>query len=306
MGAKMKPQAFMAAAFAYGTLGCAPSSPELCASVASPLTLCPAGAITRGIDVSVYQGTVDWTAVATSGVAFAFARVSDGIAFPDTQFAVNWTRIRAAGLSRGAYQFFRASEDPVAQANLVLSALSEGDGLSPADLPVVMDVETSDGQSSDEVRTHMAVWLEAVAAGTGRRPIVYTNVATAAAIGTGFSGYPLWVASWQATCPSLPAGWSSWAIWQYASTGAVAGIEGDVDLDELDGTLDDLPALGLGAHLDEGGSGDAGSTTMNVADGGEPPEDGAVPSPRSVDADAGAAMGGSTNGTSQGRGTCAP
>src|SRR6185503_3386128 len=78
--------------------------------------ICPAGETLKGIDVSYYQGTIDWPKVAASGMSFAVARVSYGSGFVDPKFEKNWAGIKAAGLVRGTYQFFVPDQDPVAQA----------------------------------------------------------------------------------------------------------------------------------------------------------------------------------------------
>src|SRR5277367_3179126 len=68
---------------------------------AQEATVCAAGAVVTGVDVSVYQGTVDWASVKAAGNAFAIARISDGT-YLDTEFDTNWTGIKNAGLVRGA------------------------------------------------------------------------------------------------------------------------------------------------------------------------------------------------------------
>ena len=93
---------------------------------------CPLGPTVSGIDVSEFQGAVNWGAVKASGQAFAIARVSDGTGHIDATFAPNWAGIRAAGMIRGAYQFFEPSEDAVAQANVVIARVGR---LGPGDLP---------------------------------------------------------------------------------------------------------------------------------------------------------------------------
>ena len=84
-------------------------------------SVCPAGQTTYGIDVSYYQGNIDWAAVAGAGVEFAIIRVSDGIGFHDPKFAQNWAGAKANGIIRGAYQFFRSDDDPIAQADLLIN-----------------------------------------------------------------------------------------------------------------------------------------------------------------------------------------
>lgn len=134
-----------------------------------------------GIDVSKYQGVVNWPAVQKAGVGFAFIRVSDGLDSPDEHFAENWTGARAAGLLRGAYQYFRPSEDAVAQAVLFLQAVQR---LRPGDLPPVLDVETLDDLLAKEVLSQIQKWLSYIAKRTGRTPILYTNSSTWTALGT--------------------------------------------------------------------------------------------------------------------------
>jgi lysozyme len=295
--------AIAAALFAAaGGAGCSsgPSThDESCSQNTSGLKTCPASAVVQGIDVSVYQGTIRWGSVRAAGVAFGVARISDGITAIDSQFAANWKSMKAAGIVRGSYQYFRASEDPIAQANLALSSLNGAGGLLADDLPVVVDIETADNQAYARVRAQMTIWLGTIARATGRAPIIYTNPATSPVIGSGFADYPLWVANWYASCPTMPDGWSMWSLWQYASTGVVAGISARVDLDEFDGTLGDLLSFaGAGADAASaaaGDSADAGtdrdgraaiSETRSDADSNLP-ETGSAETP-----DAGAAMGG--------------
>src|SRR5262245_38740109 len=103
-----------------------------------PPAACGGGRYLAGIDVSSYQGEVDWKQVKRAGIVFAFARVSDGLEVVDARFRENFTAMRRARVRRGAYQYFRASADPKAQADLFLKALR---GMGPLDLPPVLDVE---------------------------------------------------------------------------------------------------------------------------------------------------------------------
>jgi len=225
-------------------LGCAVEAPsrETTASDSSALTVCASGVTVPGIDVSKWDGTVQWPAVAASGQRFGIARVSDGTTYPDATFASHWSAIKGAGLVRGAYQFFRPEEDPVAQANLVLSALAS-DPIGPGDLPVILDIETVDGVSSTALRAHVQTWLDRIEQGTGKRPIVYTAAFMSSALGTGFGTYPLWVANYGVTCPLLPAGWDHWLMWQYGGSTSVPGISSNVDLNVFNGSLADLDAF---------------------------------------------------------------
>ncbi len=88
---------------------------------AQEASVCAAGTTVKGVDVSVYQGTVNWPDVKAAGNDFAIARISDG-SYLDTDFTKNWAGIKSAGMVRGAYQFFEPGEDPVTQANIVIGA----------------------------------------------------------------------------------------------------------------------------------------------------------------------------------------
>jgi lysozyme len=256
---------------------------RVCAQTASGLRICPGGSVVHGIDVSTYQGTIAWSDVKAAGIAFAFARISDGTTAPDAQFTGNWTGMKIAGVLRGPYQYFRASEDPLTQASLVVSSLNAAGGLLAGDLPVVMDMETSDDQSNAKVQAQMTIWLEAVAAATGRPPMIYTNSATSSVIGSGFANYALWVANWDEGCPTMPNGWATWRFWQYSSAGSVSGVSGGVDLDEFDGVLGDLMAFAGSARADaagfDGANGDGADRADSVPEAGLDAEEGEASRP---------------------------
>ncbi len=225
--------------------GCAvPSSKSEVSDQA--LSICPASATVAGVDTSSWQGPIDWNAVKQSGRAFAIARVSDGLAWPDTRFAADWPAIEQAGLVRGAYQYFRASQDPIAQADYLVAQVGT---LGASDLPAALDIETTDGQPASVVIARMQAWLARVAARTGKQPMIYTAAFMSSVIGDSFGGYPLWVANYDVSCPRLPSGWSGWRIWQSGDSGRVPGISGSVDVDVFDGTLEQLQAFAAGGGV---------------------------------------------------------
>ena len=214
------------------------------------LTVCPAGSTVEGIDVSYYQGQVDWNAVAGAGVQFGIARVSDSTAFVDPTFATNWNGMKQAGLVRGVYQFWRPSQDPIAQAELLLDGVAAAGGFESGDLPPVVDVETLEGYSASYVVQQLEVWIDHVEAATGRKPMIYTSAYIWSLLGspTQFSEYPLWAAHWDTNCPYIPNQWSDWAMWQYSETGTVAGIGAAVDRNLFNGDLAALHAFASGGN----------------------------------------------------------
>jgi len=209
----------------------------------SELKTCAGPTTLRGIDVSYYQGNVDWAKVKAAGQSFAFARVSDGIDHPDTKFAQNWPAMKKAGVVRGLYQFFRPAKDVTAQVDLLISKLDAAGGLSPGDLPPVLDLESDGGLPAATVVARAKSWLTQIENKYGVKPIVYTAAFMSNVIGTNFTGYTLWVANYKTTCPTMPSGWTDWQFWQDSDTGKVDGVTGAVDTNFFNGGLADLQAL---------------------------------------------------------------
>ncbi|HZS37153.1 MAG TPA: GH25 family lysozyme [Polyangia bacterium] len=212
----------------------------LCGATAFADDDCGAPKRLRGIDVSTYQGEIDWTRVKKAGVAFAFARVSDGVDTVDDRFAANFAAMRRAGVRRGAYQFFRAGADARAQADLAISTVKR---LGGADLPLVADVETDDGEKLEVLAARLTAWLRRVERRTGARPIIYTSPSMGRKLDAKFGAWRLWIAHYEVECPTLPDAWKRWHFWQHSSTGKVDGIAGRVDLDLFAGTLTQLRRL---------------------------------------------------------------
>ena len=182
----------------------------------------------RGIDVSDYQPNVNWRTVADSGMAFAVVKATEGRTFVAETFASNWQAIKATGMVRGAYHFFRPKTDPKEQADNFLRTVK----LEPGDLPAVFDIETLDGVPVTEIREKMIIWLDIVEKATGMLPIIYTYPGFWQQLGTnGFTKHPLWIAHYTtAPAPIIPGGWKSWVFWQYTDNGPVNGIAGGVDV----------------------------------------------------------------------------
>jgi lysozyme len=199
-----------------------------------------ASATPEGIDVSSFQGSsIAWHSVAASGISFAYIRAGDGEGSPnsaDGDFGLNWRGAVAAGVTPGAYLFFEPSEDPVAQADLLISQLHSV-GFTHGDLMPAIDVETTDGEPQAVVVANLRVMVDTVSAAIGSLPAIYAapswwngNVDSSA-----FTLDPLWVANWGVSSPSVPAGnWggTGWQVWQFSDAGSVPGIPGRVDLDE--------------------------------------------------------------------------
>lgn len=233
-------------------------------SARDAMTICPADKTKTvlGIDVSYYQGDIDWNAVKDFGVKFAITRKSDGT-FLDTKFQKNWDGIKSAGLIRGVYQYFEPDGDVTTQANIVIDAVGK---LGNGDLPAMLDVEAAGNLTSAAYTAKIQKWLDLVEAGTGKLPMIYTgkyfwqdNVASSAFNDSALAhaGYPNAcypttghppLGCWMNSCPNLADQFDSWEFWQYTSKGSVAGIAGNVDMDIFNGDMAALQLLAGGGY----------------------------------------------------------
>ena len=211
------------------------------------LAVCELGATVRGIDVSYFQESISWKQVRRSGVQFAFIRVSDGTTVTDPKFAYNWTAAKRVGVLRGAYQYFRPQESPIAQADLLIAALRR----DPGELPPVIDVETDGGKSPVQLAARVAIWVERVRTQLRVEPIIYTgpDFWRDRAGGADQTQQPLWIAHYTAGCPTVPPRWTRWTFWQHTDRGAVPGIDGPVDLNVFAGDYLELEAFARRSRL---------------------------------------------------------
>jgi len=188
----------------------------------------------HGIDVSHYQGTINWKQVAQDKVSFAYIKATGGETYTDPDFFHNWHHVRTTDIRRGAYHFFFAADDPVDQAKHFLSKISD---LREHDLPPALDLEVSDHMPAEIVAERALVWLKEVEKSTKRIPVLYTNSSFGSQIVTNpaFSRYPLWIADYSTSIQKIPAPWehSEWTMWQHSQSGTVKGINGHVDLNRF-------------------------------------------------------------------------
>jgi GH25 family lysozyme M1 (1,4-beta-N-acetylmuramidase) len=206
----------------------------------------PAVAATRvpGIDVSKYQGRIDWRAVASTPVRFAIIRATMGNRYRDQRYARNLSGATRNGLVVGAYHYAKPSAapwDPRAEADHFLRVARVAAG----DLVPVLDIEEAGGLGPRQLRRWARAWLDRVRSRTGVRPMIYSGShfwhgAMRNTSWFGELGHPLWVAHWYVRAPEVPG--HRWAgrgftVWQWSATGKVAGIRGDVDRDWVKGRL---------------------------------------------------------------------
>jgi GH25 family lysozyme M1 (1,4-beta-N-acetylmuramidase) len=212
------------------------------------------GAGVQGIDVSHWQGAINWTSVRGAGIQFAWIKATEGTSFKDSRFGANYTAAYHAGVIRGAYHFARPNvSNGATQANFFASngGAWSRDNLT---LPGVLDIEHNPsgamcyGLSTTQMRTWINDFYNTYKARTSRDIVIYTtaswwNTCTGRWAGMSTKA-PLWVAHWTSNhSPTIPAGFPTWTVWQYTSTGRVAGVSGNVDRNKFNGTRARLLAL---------------------------------------------------------------
>jgi lysozyme len=201
----------------------------------------------RGIDVSRWQGAIDWPTVRSVGnITFACTKATEGLHYVDPTFATNWAGMHAAGIVRCAYHYANVSESPSAQAEHFVSTVSALGYRNSRTLQFMLDLE-----DTKSVRSPSAIWewvqefMGNVEKLTGRPGIIYVgyyfwvgNVGNP----TNNLNAPLWLPWYTHPLPkAVPAAWpSGWTFWQYDDNGAaypgapagkVPGVQGNVDVD---------------------------------------------------------------------------
>lgn len=211
----------------------------------------------EGIDVSSWQGKIDWAKVKGSGVSFAFIKATEGVGYTNPRFKSDWSEAKLHGVIRGAYHFFDPGVSPADQARKFISTVG---ALEPGDLPPALDLEGDKWNATNpNARIQMILsWLRAVEVGLGLQPIIYTSFAFAKDIlktGTSreVSHYRLWIAHYtSAAQPLIPPPWSHWDFWQHTNHGRTPGVTGNVDHDRFFGSHSDLLLFTKPERLDVG------------------------------------------------------
>jgi lysozyme len=219
------------------------------------------GSYLEGIDVSHYQKTINWPAVAAAGKKFAVIQATVGSTYLDPTYVANRDGARSVSLPITAYHYAAPLSNPgdaVAQADWFV----QNAALRPGDLVPALDLEKNGGLSTSALQAWVSDWLTEVTSRLGVRPMIYTSPdfwKNSMGDTTEFAdaGYNvLWVAHWNTLSPRTPANnWegAGWTIWQYTDCGSVAGISGCVDLDRYNGI--DLTRLTIGSIQNPNGGG---------------------------------------------------
>lgn len=182
----------------------------------------------RGIDISEFQGEIDFEEVRRSGIEAVYIRVGAG-EYTDEYFAENYERAKAAGLKIGFYHYVtaRSVDEGRRQARFFVSLAA---GREP-DMRLAMDFEYFGSLSVSQINAISEAYLDELTALTRREAVIYSDLSNARNI---FSRalaekYPLWAAQYGADEPSANGKWREWVGFQYTDEGRVGGIYGNVD-----------------------------------------------------------------------------
>lgn len=208
----------------------------------------PAQGGVEGIDVASFQhsgGPINWPQVLSAGFSFVYIKATEGTYYHNPYYAGDFAGSTAAGLLAGAYAFATPDTASGAQeADYLLNAIDYSN--NGRTLPPMVDLEWDPYNSSEPCYGlsvgAMVSWIQSFVSEVQSRTSRYTLIYTAASWwqqctgGTSqFSADPLSVASYGSPTPTLPSGWSTYVIWQFTSTGSVAGISGQTDEDQFNG-----------------------------------------------------------------------
>lgn len=197
-----------------------------------------------GIDVSHFQGKINWEEIKANNISFAYTKATEGNYYVDPKFKANWAEMTAAKMAKGAYHFYTTKEDGNTQAMHYINTVIDIDS---GDLPPVLDLEQG-GLNTDisveEFQKEVMVWLTTVEQKLGVKPIIYTNnpFANKYLLQPEFATYKLWIAEYGVKEARVPKTWKNkgWSIWQRTESGNIEGEIGNVDHDLTSVSLQSL------------------------------------------------------------------
>ncbi len=206
-----------------------------------------------GIDVSTYQGTINWTQVKAAGYTFSWAKATEGLTVKDGQYLNNASNGVSAGMYMGAYHFAHpdvnsTNAGAISEANYFLSVA--GPYIKTCQLPPALDLEVSNSLTSAQLTSWVQAWMTTVKNATGITPILYTDGSIANSLGSSMASFcNLWIADPDGSATVAPSAtycgvwFPNWSFKQYSWTGTIPGISGNVDVDSYNGTLTSLKQL---------------------------------------------------------------
>ena len=204
----------------------------------------PEGYTIYGIDVSRYQGTINWNRLRNAmidrlPIRFIIIKSTEGDSHVDMKFRDNFYNAKESGFIRGAYHFWSNNSSARRQAYFFLAMVH----LEPGDLPPVLDVEHKPKNiSTEEFQQNILTWLHIVEDRYHVKPIIYTyyKFKDQYLSDSRFDDYPYWIAHYYVHQMEYQG---NWKFWQHTDAGKLPGIKGYVDLNIYNGSFYDLQQL---------------------------------------------------------------
>lgn len=204
----------------------------------------PSGYQVHGIDISHYQGDINWNMLKQTRqgqfpISFIFMKATEGGDYADDKFVANFDSARAHGFVRGAYHFYNPKTDANKQADFFINSVK----LEPGDLPPVLDIEKK-GKDIKKLQADLKVWLRKVESHYGVKPIIYASYKfkTRYLNDSVFNSYPYWIAHYYVDSVRYEG---DWKFWQHTDVGTLPGIDEKVDLNVFNGSLQELKRMQL-------------------------------------------------------------
>jgi lysozyme len=202
----------------------------------------PHGYKVHGIDISHYQGDINWkmleqTRQGQFPVQFIFMKATEGGDYSDKRFVANFDSAKAHGFIRGAYHFYNPKTDVNKQADFFINSVK----LEPGDLPPVLDIEKK-GKDMKKLQADLKLWLRRIENHYGVKPIIYASYKFKNRYlnDSVFNSYPYWIAHYYVDSVYYKG---DWKFWQHTDVGTLPGIKEQVDLNVFNGGLEGLDAL---------------------------------------------------------------
>lgn len=197
----------------------------------------------RGVDVSRYQGQIDWELLASGDISFAFIKATEGSSHVDPCFPYNYEEARKTDLRVGAYHFFSYDSRGQTQADQYIAVVEKTDNM----LPPVIDLEFYGDKEQhppgkDRVREELTVMLDRLEEYYGMKPIIYaTEKSYELYLADSFQEYDIWIRN-IFTAPRL-SDHREWTFWQYTDREKLEGYQGDekyIDMNVFNGSREDF------------------------------------------------------------------
>ena len=196
----------------------------------------------RGVDVSAYQGEIDWQTLSEQNIEFAFIKATEGSSFVDRNFEYNYVEALKTDLRVGAYHFFSFDSGGDTQADNFIKNVEKIENMLPpvVDFEFYGDKENSLPEAAG-VRAELTVLLEELEDYYGRKPIIYaTGKAYNMYLSGYYSEYDIWIRNVFFEPKKLHDG-KEWTFWQYTSREQLEGYNGDekyIDMNVFNGSLE--------------------------------------------------------------------